>query len=41
MICSYRRCELRFDLRHDLQDALLFFENIVGELFGREMFEIA
>src|SRR5690349_9200803 len=29
-----------FYLRHDVQDALLFFENVIGELFRREMFEV-
>ena len=39
--CSPYGFPQRFlNLRHDFRDALLFFENIVGELFGWEMLEV-
>ena len=31
---------LRFDLPHDLRDALFFLEDVVGELLGRQVFEV-
>ena len=37
---SYRRCELGFYLSHNLEDALLFLENIVDETLGRQMLKV-
>ncbi len=40
ILCSFGGCQEVVDLVDNFRDALLFLEDVVGELFGRQMLEV-